>query len=182
MKNKYLHLLILVLLFAGCRQNHINDNFSKNDMQIEVFPKYEIIDSAISNFILEYLANTECENLNVFTLSFDQRMDTLLFTISSCPYQFPDKVFYFGTMRFKNKLVLLCSPFDNFIKAEVDSGFIAHLKQLNKMDLIWFSKRGTDSLLKWQLQKPYHGKTYFIEKDKYRIWTTKVPPPPPLPH
>jgi hypothetical protein len=180
MKNKYLYLQIAVLLFAGCKQYPLIDDHRENEIQANVFPNYETNDTVLINFIKDYLALPETKYLNIYTLLFDQRMDTLLFTISTCPFRFPDNVFYFGAIKYNNKIVLMCSPFDIIIKAKVDRNFIKQIKQLNDKDMLLFNKKGEYTSIRWQLQKPYHGRTYHIEKDQYKVWNTIIPPPPPL--
>lgn len=178
MKKTILSLIILALLLVECKQNPPKNDLKENVVNIRVFTNYETNNPALISFVKDYISIPENKHLSVFTMLFDQRMDTLLYTISTCPFRFPEKVFYFGAMEYNSKIILMCSPF-NDIGAKVDSNFIKKIKQLNDKDMMFFSKKEAYTRMSWQLQKLYNSKTFYIEKDQYKIWNTICPPPPP---
>jgi hypothetical protein len=169
--------LIISFIFIYCqscvKQN--NESKSLNDFEVKIYENYMFSNNNFKSFVENYIDLPENKERKIFTLYFDQRMDTLLFTIWRHPQRTIDLNNTFGYFYCKGKMVLICSPFFKLFETRIDTSDANKISALYRKEVEYY-KTHKQELVMWQLQIPYHEDTFFIQKNFNRIINTVKPP------
>jgi hypothetical protein len=166
--------IILIVLFQGCTSNREKELL---DFQIHSYPNAMLSDSTFKKFVIDYINLPENIHRKVFTLYFDERPDTLLFTIWRYPEREMSIKNSLGFFKVNGRIVLLYSPFIKFINFGINSIDERQVKEIYSTELEYYNNHRHE-LVMWQLQYSYWQKKYFILKNYKRIInTTKAPLP-----
>jgi len=176
MKLKIISLLILLMfLFQFCKKE--NKPILLKDFEIKSYSSIIIKDSNLMRFVDDYVNLPENIHRKVFTLYFDQRNDTLAFTIWRCLRRYVSLENSIGYFKINGKVVLLYSPFTSFLHFPIDKKTEKEINNLYKDELEYY-KNHRHELVMWQLRYSYFDENYRIIRNYNRIVHTLKPPIP----
>ncbi len=178
MRNKWCFVIAL-MIFILC-QSCIKSNKKSNsllDFEMKWNKSCYLENDTLKKFVEDFIDLPINSKRKVFTLYIDQRLDTLLFTIWRYPRRSIDLNNAIGYFYCRGKVIVIYSPFNKFLKIEVDKADKQKISQLYNSEVEYY-KIHKQELVMWQLQIPYHGDSFVIQKDFNCIFnTTKAPNP-----
>lgn len=143
------------------------------NFQLSTF-HFSISDSSTRSFIRDYITLPENINRKIFTIFFDQNLDTLALTIWRYPYRYVSLKDVLGYFHFEDRVILLYSPFTDLMQSNKNLEFEKEINELYKAELAYYQSHKHE-LIMWQLKYSYYGKSYKIMKDYKKITYTLKP-------
>lgn len=173
---KYFFILPIIIFCQSCIKPD-KESESLYDFQVKMYENYRFNNDTFRMFVEDYINLPENKERKVFTLYIDQRMDTLLFTIWRNPSNTVELENSFGYFYYKEKAIIIYSPFFKLFEMHRDTVAGLAISKLYNEELEYY-KTHKQELVMWQLQIPYHGNAFSIQKNFSKIYNTTKPPIP----